>query len=262
MPTTQDDRLLAIFTPKGKDYLLLNQFTASEGLSQLFTIEAELLHEEDEATFEPTVIDPKELMGQGVTITVTATDGSGRDFSGMVNRFSQGNRNVRFSFYNITIVPHVWMLTQQSQSRIFQQKSVPDILKTVFNGFEVKYELTRTYEPRNYCVQYRETDFDFASRLMEEEGIFYFFEHKDGKDLMIVADTPQSHRDTPNKNVVPFFVNVGDQEDFQSSVNSFLVGYQLQTGKVTLWDHNFELPNKKLDKDEPSRFTFGENQKL
>jgi len=262
MPTTQDDRLLAIFTPLGKDYLLLNQFTAAEGISQLFTIEAELLHEEDEATFEPTAIDPKSLIGQGVTITVTAPDGSGRDFSGMVNRFSQGNRNPRFSFYNITIVPHIWMLTQQSQSRIFQQKSVPDILKEVFTGFEVKYELSRTYEQRNYCVQYRETDFDFASRLMEEEGIFYFFEHKDGKDLMIVADTPQSHRDTPNKSSVPFFVNVGDQEDFLSSVNSFLVGYNLQTGKVTLWDHNFELPNKKLDKDQPSRFTFGESQKL
>src|SRR5262245_35901286 len=169
MPTTtQDERLLAIFTPLGKDYLLLNQFTATEGISQLFSIEAELLHEEDEATFEPTVIDPKSLIGQGVTITVTAPDGSGRDFSGMINRFSQGNRNPRFSFYNITIVPHIWMLTQQSQSRIFQQKTVPDILKEVFEGFEVKHELTRTYEQRNYCVQYRETDFDFASRLMEE----------------------------------------------------------------------------------------------
>ena len=84
MPTTtQDDRLLAIFTPLGKDFLLLNQFTASEGISQLFSIEAELLHEEDESKFEPTVIDPKSLIGQGVTITVTAPDGSGRDFSGI-----------------------------------------------------------------------------------------------------------------------------------------------------------------------------------
>lgn len=262
MATTQDDRLLAIFTPLGKDYLLLNKFEAREGISQLFTIEAELLHEEDEATFNPTVIDPKSLLGKGVTITVTAEDGSGREFAGMVNRFTQGNRNVRFSYYNITIVPHVWMLTQRSQSRIFQQLSVPDILRKVFDGFEVKYELQGTFNQRNYCVQYRETDFDFASRLMEEEGIFYFFEHRDGKDQMIIANTPQSHRDCPNKSTIPFFVNIGEHEDFQSSVNTFLSGYNLQTGKVTLWDHNFQLPGKKLDKVRESRFEFGDNKKL
>lgn len=260
--TTQDDRLIAIFTPLGKDYMLLNSFAVTEKISELFTIEAELLHEEDDPSFNPTVVDPTSLLGKGVTITVTAPDGAGRDFSGMVSRFTQGNRDVRFSYYNITIVPHVWMLTQKSQSRIFQQINVKDILQKVFDGFEVKFELQKTYEPRNYCVQYRETDFDFAARLMEEEGIFYFFEHQDGKDRMIIADTPQSHRDTPNKSSFPFFVNVGDQEDFLSAVNSFLSGFKLQTGKVTFWDHNFELPNKKLDKEEQSRFTFGENKKL
>ena len=262
MATTQDDRLLAIFTPLGKDFLLLNSFSVNEKISELFTIEAELLHEEDSASFNPTVIDPTSLLGKGVTITVTAPDGAGRDFSGMVNRFTQGNRDVRFSYYKISIVPHVWMLTQKSQSRIFQQMSVKDILQKVFDGFEVKFELQNTYNARNYCVQYRETDFDFAGRLMEEEGIFFFFEHEAGKDRLIIADTPQSHRDTPNKSTFPFFVNVGDQEDFLSSVNSFLSGYQLQTGKVTFWDHNFELPGKNLDKMEQSRFTYGDNKKL
>jgi type VI secretion system secreted protein VgrG len=260
--TTQDDRLLAIFTPLGKDYLLLNKFSVTEQISELFAIEAELLLEEDDATFNPTVIDPASLLGKGVTITVSAHDGSGRDFSGMVSRFTQGNRNTRFSYYNITIVPHVWMLTQKRQSRIFQQKTVKEILEAVFAGFEVKFELQNTYNQRNYCVQYRETDFDFAARLMEEEGIFFFFEHIDGKDRMVIADTPQSHRDCPNKSSVPFFVKVGEQEDFLSAVNTFLSGYNLQTGKVTLWDNNFQLPGKKLDKEEQSRFTFGDNKKL
>src|SRR5690606_6064114 len=113
--------------------------------------------------------------------------------------------------------------------------SVPDILKKIFEGFEVKWEIQGTFNPRNYCVQYRETDFGFASRLMEEEGIYYFFEHKDGKHTMVFGNTPQSHRDCPSKHQIPFFVKVGEQEDFVGSINSFLSGHNLQTGKVTLW---------------------------
>ena len=262
MATTQDGRLMSIATPLGKDYLLINRFTAHEGLSQLFSFDVELLHEENEVSFSPTTVDPQSLMGKAVTIFISAEDGSTREFTGMVNKFSQGNRDVRFSYYYIQVVPHVWLLTQKSQSRIFQQKSVPDILKTVFTSFDVKYELQETYEPRNYCVQYRETDFDFASRLMEEEGIFFFFEHKDGKHQMIIADTPQSHRDCPGKSTIPFFVNVGVDGYFVGSVNTLLNDFKMQTGKVTLWDYNFQLPTNKLDLEQPSRFSFGDSQKL
>ncbi|HEY0459014.1 MAG TPA: type VI secretion system tip protein TssI/VgrG, partial [Pyrinomonadaceae bacterium] len=262
MPTTQDGRLMSISTPLGKDYLLVNRFTAHEGLSQLFSFDVELLHEENEATFSPTAIDPHSLIGQAVTIYISASDGSKREFTGMVNKFSQGNRDVRFSYYYVSVVPHVWILTQKSESRIFQQISVPDILKKVFTGFQVKYELQESYEPRNYCVQYRETDFDFAARLMEEEGIYYYFEHKDGMHQLIVADTPQSHRDCPGKSTIPFFVNVGSDENFVGAVSTFLSDYKMQTGKVTLWDYNFQLPTNRLDLEQPSRFSFGDSQKL
>ncbi|MFL6468849.1 MAG: type VI secretion system Vgr family protein, partial [Pyrinomonadaceae bacterium] len=262
MATTQDGRLMQIVTPLGKDHLLINRFSAREGLSQLFSYDIELVHEENEALFSPTAVDPHSLLGQSVTIGISSDDESKREFNGMVNKFSQGNRDVRFSYYYISVVPHIWLLTQKSQSRIFQQKSVPDILKTVFTGFQVKYELQDPYEPRNYCVQYRETDFDFASRLMEEEGIYYYFEHKDGTHTMIVGDTPQSHRDCPGKSTIPFFVNVGDADAFIGSISTFLNDYQVQTGKVTLWDHNFELPTNNLNLEQPSRFSFGESQKL
>jgi type VI secretion system secreted protein VgrG len=241
---------------------MINSFSATEELSQLFTINVELVHEEDEAAYTPTVVDPKKIIGQGVTITVGSEDGTTRQFVGMINRFTQGNRQTRFSFYNATIVPHIWLLTQKSQSQIFQQISVPDILRKLFSGFEVRYELQRNYEQRNYCVQYRESDFAFASRLMEEEGIFYFFEHSEGKETMILADTPQSHRACPVKSSIPFFVNVGDADNFVGAVNTFLSGYQLQTGKVTLWDHNFQLPGKKLENEKVSRFKYGDNDKL
>jgi len=131
MATTQDGRLMSIATPLGKDYLLLNRITLHEGISQLFSYDVELLHEESEVSYAPTVVDPHSLIGKAVTIFISAPDQSEREFTGIVNRFSQGNRDTRFSYYYIHIVPHVWLLTQKSQSRIFQQKNIPDILKKV-----------------------------------------------------------------------------------------------------------------------------------
>ncbi|CAN5251072.1 type VI secretion system spike protein VgrG1b [soil metagenome] len=261
--TTQANRLMAIYTPLGEDYFLVNKVSASESISDLFSFEVELLHEEPKVGFAPTVVQATSIVGQNVTIAVEQRDGTKREFSGMVNRFSQGTRHARFSFYYATVVPHIWMLTQIFQSRIFQQKSVPDILKIVFQGFDVSWEIQGTFEPRNYCVQYRESDFDFASRLMEEEGIYYYFEHADGKHKLVVANTPQSNRDCPSKSTIPFFLDVSRAtEDFVTSITSWQTDYQLQTGKVTLWDHNFQLPGKKLEADKPSIFNVGENQNM
>ncbi len=263
MPTTQDNRLLAIYTPLGKDFLLVNRMTASEGLSELFSIDVELLHEEIEAGFESTVVDPRQIIGKAVTLTIDQRDGTIRELTGIVQRFSQGNRDTRFSYYHAKIVPHVWILTQKRQSRIFQNISVPDILRKVFDGFEVSWQIQGVSNRRNYCVQYRETDFDFASRLMEEEGIYYYFEHKDGKHRMVVANTSQSHPDCPSKSKIPYFLDVTRQtEDFVTSINSWRTDFQLQTGKVTFWDYNFQLPAKKLDKEELSVFSVSDNQKL
>jgi type VI secretion system secreted protein VgrG len=150
----------------------------------------------------PTVVEAKSILGQEVSIDIYQRDGTTRTLSGIVNHFSQGHRDKRFTYFHATIVPNVWILTQISQSRIFQHKSVPDILKEVFKGFNVSYEIQGTFHPRNYCVQYRETDFDFASRLMEEEGIYYFFEHTGGKNKLIVANTPQSHPNCPSKHEI------------------------------------------------------------
>ncbi len=262
MTTTQQDRLLSISTPLGEDFLLINRLTATEEISALFEYEVELLHEENASGFEATPIDAKKLLGQAVGIEINQRDGTKRFLSGMITHFSQGHRDVRFSYYYATIVPYVWLLTQISQSRIFQHLTVPDILKKVFVGFEVSYELQTAYKPRNYCVQYRETNFDFASRLMEEEGIYYYFDHTDGKDKMVIADTPQSHRDCPSKNEIPFGLKVPDAEDFITSIKKWQNDHQLQTGKVSFWDFNFQLPDKKLDAMQPTIFKVADNDKL
>ncbi|CAN5783450.1 type VI secretion system spike protein VgrG1b [soil metagenome] len=261
MATTQDDRILKIKTPLGDDFLLIESMTATEGISQLYSIEAELVHAEEEEGYVPTTVGNQQILGKGVSISVELSDGTSRLFHGIVQQFAQGTRHVRFSFYKAVIVPQVWLLTQTRQSRIFQQMSVPDILRKVLTGFNVKFELQGTFEPRNYCVQYRESDWDFASRLMEEEGIFYFFEHSESAHQMIVANDPQSHPDCPGKSDIPYFHKV-EGEDLVTAVHHWSLNSTYQTGKVTHWDHNFQLPGNKLDTQQPSRFNIADNSKL
>lgn len=266
MASTQANRLLSLTTPLPYDQLLITRLRASEGISQLFRYELEIVHEHGEAGNEPFYVDPTKLIGQPMSVRARQVAGDGeieRHFNGICVRFSQGNRNTLFTSYNAEVVPRVWLLTQIRQSRIFQNKSVSDILREVLQGFEVSWEIQETHEPRNYCVQYRESDWDFASRLMEEEGIFYFFEHREEGHKLIVADTPQAHKDLQSKNKIPFeMVRASITEQWVGSILSWHVDDKVKTGKTTLWDHNFELVGKRLEATEPSRFNIGQNTKL
>jgi len=253
---------MSISTPLGEDFLLINRLSATEEISALFSFEVELLYEENQPGFEATIVRAESILGQGVAIQITQRDGTVRALNGMVNHFAQSHRDNRFTYYYATIVPHIWLLTQTQQSRIFQNKSLPDILKIVFAGFEVVYELQETYEPRNYCVQYRESDFDFVSRLMEEEGIYYFFEHSEGRHKMVVADTPLSHRDCSSKSDIPFHLSVGDEEDFITSIINWRADYKIKPGKVTFWDYHSQLPTNRFTATQSSIFTVGDNKKL
>ena len=262
MATTQDDRILKIETPLGKDFLLLSSFYAMEELSGLFRYEAELLHEEAKEGNIPTDIDINAILGKDVTITITQEDGVERTFSGIVNAFSKRNRNARFSFYNASIVPKIWLLTQKHQSRIFQHKTVQQILEEVFEGYQVSFEIQGAFEKRNYCVQYRESDFGFASRLMEEEGFYYYFEQKGGVHKMIVANTPQSHQDNPGKSEIAYRVEMDKDEGFNSYIRDLIVDFTLQTGKIVNRDYTFQLNTNKLESTLPSLFNVGGNQEL
>lgn len=260
--TVQKDRILAVETVKGKDVLLIDSFRVHEALSELFTIEAELLFDHGEHGTKPEFINPKELLGTPVNISVQqADDNTVRYFHGIVTRFVQGVRTGHFTEYSVMLRPQQWLLTQRKQSRIFQQKNVKDILTKVFEGTEVDWKLQDTYEPRNYCVQYRESDFDFASRLMEEEGIFYFFVHENGKHKMVLADKMQATIETSPLEI-PFVHDVGADEGHVNSILSWDVNYRLQTGKVTYWDHNFELCSKKLQASQETKYKAGNNTVL
>ena len=162
------------------------------------------------------------------------------------------------------VVPWLWLLTRTKQSRIFQQLNVPEIIKKVFEDssfdFTYKIETERTYYPRNYCVQYRESDFNFVSRLMEEEGIFYYFEHTPDSHTMIIADDPQSHRPCSKSKIE--FVSEISEDKLASVVNQWSLDYELQPGKVLYWDHNFGLGPRKLEADKQSPFNKVNNHAL
>ncbi len=258
--TTQDGRILKINTPLGPDFLLLKYFSAVEGLSQLFSIEAELVHEETKEGSDPTNVDPKKILGQAVSIEVNQPDETKRYFSGIVNRFSQGVRDSRFTTYEMTIVPNVWLLTQIRQSRVFQHKTVPQILKEVFVDLDVKDQTQSQYNPRNYCIQYRESDWNFVSRLMEEDGIYYFFEHTADGHRMIIADGPGSHT-VCTKPRIPYVLKV-DGEAFQSSILEWNIEHILQSGKVTFWDHHFQTFTNKLEGKEKTIYSLDVSDKL
>jgi type VI secretion system secreted protein VgrG len=237
---TQANRPLEATTPLGKDVLLLVGVTGHEEISKLFNFRLELLAEKT-----ATVAFDK-LLGQKVTVKLQLPDkGKYRYFNGICNRVSQGEQDEDFTAYSLEIVPQFWLLTRRAQSRIFQHISVPDILKKVLEGMDVTYELQGTFEKRDFCVQYRETDFDFASRLMEEEGIFYFFKHADGSHKMVVANSPQSHTDLGQ--ITFETMSGGNRPD--DRIFAWKKGQELRSGKYTLWDHSFELPHKHLDTD-------------
>ncbi|MGA8658071.1 MAG: type VI secretion system tip protein TssI/VgrG [Chthoniobacterales bacterium] len=248
MPTfSQANRALQVTTPLGQDALLVTGFRGAEQLSHLFSFELDLVAD------NATQVDFNKIVGNEITlqIAIVGQGGSGqsRFINGICVRFSEGDRNEQFTSYSAEVVPKVWLLSRLARSRIFQQKSVPDILKAVLQGFDCGFQLRGQYEPREYCVQYRETDLNFASRLMEEEGIYYFFEHSDGRHQMIVADTPQSHSDVPGLTTVNYDVVVGGSKK-ADHVYSWEKTQALRASKYTLRDHTFEQPTQNLEAKE------------
>jgi type VI secretion system secreted protein VgrG len=237
---SQENRIIKINTPLGKDVLLLRGFSGQEAISSLFQFQLDLIAENRQnVAFD-------KLLGQKVSIEVMLPDDKTRYFHGIVNSFSQGGRGERFTTYRAEMVPQLWLLTRTVRSRIFQQVSIPDILKKVLQSLDVAFELQGKYEPRDYCVQYNESDFQFASRLMEEEGIYYFFKHSEDGHKMVMADSPQSHPDMPEISKI-IYEEVTGGTRLEERITRWEKMQELRSGKYTLWDHCFELPHKHLE---------------
>ena len=240
---TQTDRPLKITTPLGPDVLLLRGFHGREEISHLFGFHADMVADlEDEVRFD-------QIIGRSVTVEMRLMDADKRYFNGIVKQFTQGARDENFVHFRAEVVPKLWLLTKTVRSRVFQHLAVPDILKQVLVGFDVHYEITGTYYQRDYCVQYRESDFDFASRLMEEEGIYYFFKHSDGNHQMIVSDNTCKHPAVPGQSTAVYEELSADVRT-DMRVTHWEKTQELRSGECALWDHTFELPTNHLEAKE------------
>lgn len=238
---TQKNRHLRVTTTAGEDALLITGLSGQEGISQLFHFQLDLIAPVDKP------VDFSDVLSGPAVVELEQAEGT-RHFNGFINRFSQGKRDDDFIYYHASMVPHFWFWAKNQQSRIFQHKTVPEILKTVLTGLKVDFQLQGKYEPRDYCVQYRESDFAFASRLMEEEGIFYFFRHTKDEHVLVVSDHPGTHANVPFAHKL-IYEEVGGGNREEQRIHSWSRMQEVRAGKVTLWDHCFELPHKHLEAD-------------
>jgi type VI secretion system secreted protein VgrG len=254
MPNTLAEQFISITTPLGEDALVLQKFTGQEGISQLFNFQLELVSEKAPVKLES-------IVGQNVTVSLTQVDGSKRHFNGFVSAFAQTDQDSQFTYYQAEVVPWLWFLSHTSDSRIFQNKTILEILTQVFQDFgfrDFRSALRGTYERHEVVVQYRETEFNFISRLMEKEGIFYFFEHEQGRHTLVVADNPAAHPVLPVTPTVPYQPGDGAGGDV---VTRLTLKREWHPGKYAMNDYNFEIPASSLEVALASTVEIGGNHR-
>lgn len=236
---TQAKDLLALDTPLGKDKLVLTTLKASEAVSQLYSCEMGLFSKDNNISF-------KDLLGKQVCVKIRQPNQSKpRYINGFISRFYLGDTDMRRGrFYRAEVVPWLWFLQHSSDCQIFQGKTALQIIEDVFKQFgfnDYKTSAVSGSLPvRDYCVQYNETAFNFVTRLMEEEGIFYYFQHEQDKHTLHLANSSAAYQNC-------------DEEVFYSAatpqrwhIDNWQRTYSFCSGKYSQKDYNFETPKADL----------------
>lgn len=249
------DDVLALFQAKNRPLEIsvfglplpwkVTGFVAYESLSRLFHFHVELVAL-NEKNGDNLPLD--ELLGKGITVALEqATKGDKRHFHGICVKAAQGERSKSHTTYALDLVPEAWRLTRQVRSRIFQQKSVPDILKEVLKDYDTSFMVQGDFPPRDFCVQYRESDFDFLNRLMEEDGLWYFFTHTEHGHKMVIGNHGVCHLPLPLNDQIKYTDGSLDGNFEENCVFDWSRSQSLTAGKYTLRDYCFEMPDKQLD---------------
>jgi type VI secretion system secreted protein VgrG len=239
---TQANRPMRVDTTLGEDVLLLEGFSGSEAVSAPYGYTLDLLSEE-------AAVAPADLLRKPVRVTIKTPDGGERYIHGLVRSLAQLGQSEGLTSYRAEVVPWLWFLSLSTDCKIFQNLSVPEIVEEVFKSqgysdFQIK--VVKTYPKRIFCVQYRETHLNFLSRLLEEEGIFYFFEHSANKHLLTLADDKSSVKPCPGQAKARMASDIGkwQQEDV---VTACECENAVHTGVVTLRDYDPEQPLLQLE---------------
>lgn len=239
-------RVFELGTPLGENVLMFRGMQAHEELGRLSEFALSALSERPD-------IKADDLLGKNITVAVELRTGGFRYFNGYVTRFAPEGMLGRYYQYRFTARPWLWFLTRTSDCRIYQDKTVPEILTEVFTKPEhvgiaafTADDLTASYPRREYCVQYRETDFSFVSRLMEKEGIYYYFEHYNGRHVLKLVDSESGHRPLEGKASIAYYPPGTAGRVDEQFIHSWTMTQRIQPGGVTLDDYDFTKPKAVL----------------
>lgn len=240
----QAKRIAILKTPLGEDRLVLVRFEGSEALGDLFEFRVDALSEDGDIDFDRAI-------GRSCVVKFTSY-GSERTFNGiLVEAQWMGVSGANYA-YRLVLRPWFWLLSRTSDCRIFENMNVTKIIKQVFadRGFsDFRDSMTENYPQIEYCVQSRETDLNFVSRLMEQYGIYYFFEHTDDKHTLVMADAKSSHSPIPEHATIPYIGLAGRDRIDREQLNEWVANRRFRTGKVELKDYDYLQPNANLLSD-------------
>jgi type VI secretion system secreted protein VgrG len=239
------DRSVGPVTLQGPGWVSTVAFRSmhvSEQLSEPFKYEVELLSTDVNLT-------PDDVLGQALTVTIEAGM-SKRHHNGIVTRLARLGTLGEFFHYRMVMRPWLWLLSRTTNCRIFQEMSVPDIVKKVFreHGFsDFEESLTGSYPPREFVVQYRETDLNFVRRLLEHEGIYFYFKHETTVHTLVLCDSISAHSPTPFHKSLPYLPPNQNRSALVEYVESWQTVSDVETGAYVLTDYDFEQPRVSLE---------------
>lgn len=238
---SQANRPMRVISTLKEDDLLLVGFSGEEAMSAPGGFALDLASEKPN-------IAAKDLLRKPMGVVIESSDGTKRFLQGFVRRFSLTGQSDELTLYRAEIVPWIWFLSLSSDCKIFQNKNVPQIVEEVFKGLgftDFENRCLKTYKPREFCVQYRETHLNFVSRLLEDEGIFYFYEHGPKKHVLVLADNPGKVLVCPGIGKVTMLGGAASTEE-ADTISSLQEEEQVGTGVVSFSDFNFLTPKTNL----------------
>ena len=237
---SQQGMTIKVDTVMGIDVFLLDSFIGTECISDPFLFNLEMRSSDQ-------LINASDLVNTEVLISVLSSDTPSRYFHGLISSFTQVGIDQEFAYYEAQIVPRLWTLKLGGSRTIYQNVTAVDIIINILETFGIVIEnrLTGTYKPREYCVQFDESYFDFISRLMESEGIFYFFNFDQNNHKMVLADDTSSHKNCENGETL-FYRSNQPPREFSDTITRFESTATLVTQEVTVSDYNYNTPSSQL----------------
>ncbi|MBA3975418.1 MAG: type VI secretion system tip protein VgrG [Candidatus Solibacter sp.] len=257
---SQHQRLFFIDTPLGKDKLLVRKLHGREAMSEAFFFSVDAVSDDPK-------LDVSRVVGKQITLAIRQSDETSfRYFNGYVRRAKTLPPTGHLAQYRLEVVPWLWLLTRTADCYIHQNKTVPEVVEWVFKKFgftDYRLELRNAHGPWVYLTQYRETAFEFVNRLLEIEGIFYFFEQKQGKHTMVLADSPASHQACQHQSRMKMERAFGrGYKRGEDTIFSWDPEKNIRSGKYSHRDYDFEKPDADMHSEVPARSTATGNDKF